>query len=450
VLGRSATMSKAFLLAAALLAYAKPSHALQPLEEFLNGAFKGGNADVLEAQATLAQTDAQKDLAWARVLPGFTARGTYTRNQYDSVVDLGPTPGAPAGSPDLVVTIVPLYQWDGAATLTVPLVDLAGFWRIKSGKFASASAQHQLVNTRLLVESTVAQDYYQLVANMALVTSAQRALDVSRESLRLATVRRDAGVGPELDVDRARADVESQTQQVAAAQLQVALSARALTSASGVTPDERSAAAFVDALQDAPPLDAFENRLEGLPSVDAAKENRRSFEEAATAQRLALLPTLGGSVTERGTSAPGFTGHDFTWQAVLALSWQIDFSNRANIHLQDALTDQARAREIRARLAAADLIHRQWSTIAAGIVRSRSARAGQEAASHAVQQAHDRYEAGTITQLDLLTAQRDAFVADVTRIQADADLVNARAQLRLAAGSSLLEASNGGPPAPTR
>lgn len=42
------------------------------------------------------------------------------------------------------------------------------------------------------------------------------------------------------------------------------------------------------------------------------------------------------------------------------------------------------------------------------------------------------------TQLDLLQAQRDAFIADVNRIQADAELANARAQLRLASGRSLV------------
>ena len=81
--------------------------------------------------------------------------------------------------------------------------------------------------------------------------------------------------------------------------------------------------------------------------------------------------------------------------------------------------------------------------MAASIARSRSARAGRLAAAHAAQQAHDRYQAGTITQLDLLQAQRDAFAAAVARIQAAADLVNARAQLRLAAGTSLLERNEG-------
>ena len=47
-------------------------------------------------------------------------------------------------------------------------------------------------------------------------------------------------------------------------------------------------------------------------------------------------------------------------------------------------------------------------------------------------------EAWSATQLDLLQAQRDAFQAEVTRIQTDANLINARAQLRLASGWSLL------------
>jgi outer membrane protein TolC len=68
----------------------------------------------------------------------------------------------------------------------------------------------------------------------------------------------------------------------------------------------------------------------------------------------------------------------------------------------------------------------------------------------ASEQARQRYQAGTATQLDLLQAQRDAFNADVARIQADADLVNARAQLRLSAGERLSPASTHHEPASER
>jgi len=56
---------------------------------------------------------------------------------------------------------------------------------------------------------------------------------------------------------------------------------------------------------------------------------------------------------------------------------------------------------------------------------------------HGADIALDRYKAGSATQLDLLQAQRDAFTAEVSRIQADADLANSRAQLRLSVGKPL-------------
>jgi outer membrane protein TolC len=72
------------------------------------------------------------------------------------------------------------------------------------------------------------------------------------------------------------------------------------------------------------------------------------------------------------------------------------------------------------------------------VVLSHSTRIQAQVSVHAADLAQDRYRAGVATQLDLLQAQRDAFAAEVSRIQADADLINARAQLRIAAGRSLL------------
>jgi outer membrane protein TolC len=172
--------------------------------------------------------------------------------------------------------------------------------------------------------------------------------------------------------------------------------------------------------------------------VAASVEAVRAADRQADAQRLSMLPSIAGSVTERGTTAAGFVGHDWTWQAVIGLTWSLDLSTFANVRSQDAAADAARARELRARLVARDAIYRQWQTVSADIARSRSARAGQSAAAHAAEQARIRYKAGTVTQLDLLQAQRDAFAAEVARIQADADLVNARTQLRLASGKSLI------------
>ena len=418
-------------LALSALFAAPPALALQPLEVFVAAAGQH-NPDALESEANLNLAAAQSDLALGRVLPGVAARASYTRNQYDSVVDFTAFGGG-------VVTIVPLHQQDVVLSLTVPLIDLAGFDRVRAARSSARAASDQRAATALQIQGLVAQDYYQLVANLALVTASAKALEVSRENLRLAQNRYDAGVVPELDVDRARAEVEQQNQQVATAGLQVALAARALESASGVAPDAATTVPLDDDLHPEAALQGFEAGIEQLPAVSAATESTRAAEQQADAQKLTLVPTLSGSITERYTSAPGFTGHDWAWQGLLALNWAFDYTTFANMKVQSAAAGAAHSRELRVRLAARDAIHRQWETVSASIARSRSARAGRAAAAHAADSARDRYQAGAITQLELLQAQRDAFSAEVSRIQADADLVNARAQLRLATGTSLLK-----------
>jgi outer membrane protein TolC len=423
------TFILAALLFLLLVLYSLPSLALQPLKPFAAAA-RAHNPDALEAQANVVQQDAQADVALGRVLPGVSARGSYTRNQYTSVITLPGFPGP--------LTITPYNQWNGSATITAPLVDLANLRRVSAAKTSAASSAQQLDATGLQVESQVVQDYFQLVANLALVTASNTALNVSRQGLLLAQAQYEAGAAAVLDVDRARADVEQQVQQVASAELQVSLAARALQSASGVTPDVSASVDLADDLHPEPELSVFERTVAGLPSVAAAALNTRAAEEQAQAARLDLAPSIAGNFTENATNAPSFGGHDWYYQGGITFTWSLDLTNLGSIRTQDGALSAARARELRARLAAADAIHRQWNTVLAGIARSISARAGRASAFHASALAQERYRVGTITQLDLLQAQRDAFTSEVSRIQADADLMNARVQLRLSSGQSLL------------
>ena len=427
ILVRRTGMTLRPLIMGALVLCSLPAFALQPVDEFVASSVRH-NPDVLEARANALQQRARSDVALGRVLPGVSARGAYTRNQYDARVSLGP---------GQTVTLVPIEQWDGSATITIPLIDLAGWARVSAARTVAKVTDLQLASARLSIEAQVAQDYYQLVANLALLEAARQALDVSQENLRLARSRHDAGVAQVLDVERAIADVELQKQQVSGAELQVSLASRALESDSGLRPDPAGVAPLSDDLHPEPPLSTFVERLESLPLVASSAEAVRAADREAQAQRLAILPSIGASFSERGTTAPGFVGNEWSWQAMIGFTWSFDLTTVAGIRVQDAAADAARARQLRARLTAGDAIHRQWETVAAGIARSQSARAGQVAAARAAEQARNRYRAGTVTQLDLLQAQRDAFGADVTRIQADADLVNARAQLRIASGRSL-------------
>jgi outer membrane protein TolC len=420
-------MSTKVLLALGLLSAAPAASALQPLDEFLRGV-RTGSADVAEARAARKQVGAEADAALGRALPRLSLRGSYTRNELESTL--------PAALGGAVVT--PQEQWDGSATLDVPLVDLASFARIGAARTGARAQALAETATELRVQSLVAQGYYQLVANLALVESSRRALEVAREGLRIAEQRHRAGTAALLDVDRARAEVERNVQQVAGADLQVSLVARALQSLAGISPSP-GGVALADDLREEQPLDSFESPDERIPALAAAIQGRVAAEKQARAQRLSLVPSLAASVTERVTDFEGLGGQDAYWQAVVGLSWSFDLTTLAGIRSQAAAAEGARAREQRARLAARDDIHRTWMTVRTSIARSRSARVQAEVTARAADLALDRYQVGQGTQLDLLQAQRDAFAADAGRIQADGDLLNARAQLRLAAGESLLE-----------
>jgi outer membrane protein TolC len=426
------------LLTVAGLVVATPASALQPLDEFLRGA-RTSSVDNAQARAARRQLEASADGALGRSLPRLSIRGEYIRNQYESTLQLpGPAGGAPAP-----VTIVPYNQFGASATLDVPLVDLASFARVSAARSEARASEIEEAATELRVQSSVAQGYYQLVANLALVESSRRAVAVVEVALRIADERRNAGTAPLLDVDRARAEVERNIQQLAVAELQVSLVAQALQTLSGITPALGGVVALADDLHEEPSLEQLEISDDGIPAIAAAAASRVAAERQATAQGLTLVPSLAASVTERVTNFGGLGGRDTYWQAVLGLGWSFDLTTLANVRAQAASAEVARVRERRARLAAQDDLHRNWMTVRTNIARSRSARVEATVSARAAGLALDRYEIGEGTQLELLQAQRDAFSADAARIQADADLLNSRAQLRIASGESLLEVAAG-------
>jgi outer membrane protein TolC len=409
----------------AVVLLSPPAFALQPLEQFVRGA-RAHNPGNREAQAAGESAAAQAGEALGRALPGVSASAAYTRNQRE--VSFG----------GLVVT--PRDQRDASITLTVPLVDLAKFAGIAAARRSAEAAAQRREATALEVEAEVVQGYYQLAADLALADAAHKQLEAVRVNLTLASEALKAGTATTLDAERASAEVERQAQQLTAAELAVTLAARALESRTGVAPDVATLPALEDDLHRERPLADFIGAGASTPVVRAAVASREAAERVATGQRLALLPAIGASATQRFTNATGFTGgYKDVWAAGISASWVFDTSSVFAIQARGADAAAARAREDATRLAAADAIHRTWSTIDASLARSRSARAQAQVSAHAAEIARTRYRSGLASQLDLIQAERDAFSAEATRIQSDADLLNARLQLRLAVGRSPVE-----------
>lgn len=401
---------------------ATPAGATQPLEEFLARASKT-SFDARDADVAKRQREAEADASLGRLLPSLSARGVYTRNQYEAAAQLGPT--------KLVIT--PQDQLDAFFQLDVPIVDLASYYRYRAARAAERVAGETEKTTQVEISRAVTRGYYQFVGASALLRAARESEKLAGANLKNVEDRRSAGAATELDRERARANVERARQDVADAELAIALAGRALETLSGMAPTD--AGDFPeDDLHAEAPLDRWLALGGETPQERTAKEAARAANESKKAAYAAYAPILSGTALERLTNATGFAGKESIYTLTLNLSWRIDYATIATPRAQQAGLDAAKVREERAQRGVADAIFEAHRRVEAGIVKGRSARAQAQAATRAAELAVDRFNAGASTQLDVTQAQRDAFLADAARIQADADLAFARAQLRIAAG----------------
>ena len=289
------------------------------------------------------------------------------------------------------------------------------------------------MSAKINVARDVTRTYFQLIADDAVLASARRSVDLSRDNAALTVSKRDAGSASELDVQRAKGDVARAEQDVATAALQVATARRSLETLSGLTP-ETSTSLPSDDLREEPPLEGWLDATDRIPTIASAVAAQHSADRSASAAGAAWLPTITASAQERFTNAPSLTLHKEYYLLQATATWKLDATVPAAARAQDAAATVAAARADKTRRDAEDAIFVDWHQVRASIDRARAARAQIEASARAAQLAHDRYLGGIATQLDVLQAQQDLFRADVARIQAEADLAYARASLRLDSG----------------
>lgn len=400
----------------------RSAHALQPLADFV-AAGAHANPGNAEARARTELASARAATAVATLLPSASVTASYTHNQYESAFG------------DL--TIFPRNQLDAIFTVRAPIVDAAKIADLGAARRSELAATESKRGLELRIEGEIVRGYYELAAGLALVRAAERAEEAARKNLVVARARERAGAVTALDADRAAAEVARQEQLVASARLAARVAAIALERDTGLAPDTATGADVVirDDLAAEPPPSALVARAGSTPELRAARAAREGAERAATARRLALVPTLTGTATQRFTNASGFfAGHEAAFVGSIALGWNVDGTTFTTMRERDADVAAARAREDRTGRAIVAEVARAASTVDASIARSRAARAEAAVTARAAEEIRARYGAGSATQLELVQADRDAFAAEAARIRSDAQLAGARAELRLALG----------------
>ncbi|MEN9799266.1 MAG: hypothetical protein RL653_2962 [Pseudomonadota bacterium] len=401
--------------------------AAQPVGAFLERA-RTLNLDARAATAAVARADAESAQAWAALLPTLSASAGWTRNQYPAEFD---QPGAPGAGTKRIV-IVPENQLEATLRLEAPLVDVSRWLRVRAGARAAEAAALRRGATTEAVQRAVVSAYYQLGSSHALGRAAARGLEVARSSLGMAEARAKAGAAPELDVLRARAEVERNRQLVADAEALVAISARALETLSGLAP-VGEVQLPTDDLHEEPSLSSLERNLDGLPSVQAAAQEVGVAAANREAAWATLLPSVSAQATQRFTNATGFQDQGALWNVGVGMSWRGDVAALHGARSLATAEESAAVSAERAQAQARDALHADWHRVRAAIEKLRAAGAQSEAATRAEMLASERYAAGTATQVDVLQAGRDALSAELSRVQASAELAQARASLRLSA-----------------
>lgn len=412
-------LSLGALVLGAMTLFPASALALQPLSEFLNGA-KTANFDVREQAATVDQRAWEAEAALGRLLPSVSARGVLQYNQYEVAPQL---PGAPKP-----IVITPKTQTDAFFQFDVPLIDLQGYYRYGQAKHLKRASELARESLDSQLTGTITRAYFLFVGASAMTEAAEQSLRSAEANLQFIQTRANYGIATKLDIARASANVERARQDIADAGLSRQLAARNLQTMTGIGPSPLESSIEVS-------LEAERPLGEWLANADTPADRvQRALKAAATSGRkaaqAAMLPTLSANAQERLTNAAGFSGHGSTYALQAVLSWRLDYGSYATARAQGAAESVQEVRTEKTRRASADAIFEAYHRVETGIAKSRSARAQTLAAHEAATFAEERYRAGSATQLDVTQAQRDAFVADVGRVQADTDLAYSRVQLR--------------------
>jgi len=415
-----------------------PAAAIQPLGEFLVAA-RTHNHDNREAALVVRQREHQVDQAKWDMTPTIAATAAYTRNQYQVQVTL---PGADPSNPltSITRTITPFNQLDAQVTLTQPIIDVAIFRNIEVSRSAQAASAARVGATRLQVEQAVAQAYYQVVAAEAFIGATLEVHQAARASLEIVEQRAAAGVASDLDRRRAQVEVERGNKAIADAEYNLAIARQRIISLSGLEAQPGELALAV-ALSEEPPLASFlDGQIDQVASVRSSAADAKNADVQVRAATALLYPTLSASASERFTNATGFLGKYAIASASLNLGWRFDLAVIPQLRAARTQSALAQVRVDRSRQQARDAVHNAWHQVKAALVKARSARVERDTSRAAFKQSRQRYEAGTGIFLEVTQAERDAFSAQISLIQANADLAYARIALRLAAGRDLKEA----------
>ena len=395
------------------------------------------NQNVLTAEARYREAKEAVRIARAGLFPNASGSVSVTNSRSSG--------GSSAVSPSGAVS----SSSGTRTTYNLPLdvsyeADLWGGIRssVRAGVATAQATFAQLENARLSFQALLAEDYFQLRGTDASQDLLQRTVKSYEDALQLTKDRLNAGVASGADVAQAQAQLDSAQAQLTELGVDRAQFVHAIAVLAGKPPEEISVS--VSAAQASPPavpVGVPSDLLERRPDIASAERQVAAANAQIGVERAAFFPTLTLSATG------GFEASNIgTWLTWPSRYWSLGPQLAETIF--DAGRRRAQVRQAQVSYDAAVATYRESVLDAFQQVEDNLAALRiledvtktQNDAVQAAQQALDisnfQYRAGTVSYLQVLSAQTAAFQAQSTAVST--------MTRRMVASVLLVEALGGG------
>ncbi len=324
--------------------------------------------------------------------------------------------------------------------------DLYGLQKLESelgrAGIQSSDAQYRGAMNALVAE--VAKAYVDLRQQQAISALLHKNLDMENETLRIVNIQTKAGAGVQLDVLRARAQVETTTAQLPNVDSQIQIDCNRIAVLLGETPGSRDGllkpVQAIPAFASAMGLDAPAEIIAERPDIQNAEYQLEQQSVLKGLRTGDLFPkiTLSGFFGVSTSSLYG-SGVPFSLGADLARPL-IDYDRlKSQVDAQDARKQQALFMYRQAVLLAVEDVERSLVLFGQEQQRLKTLQTASDIQTQAAHQARLKYQAGDATFLDVLYAEQQLLDAQLAEAQSRARLASSGVDLYTALGASVVK-----------
>jgi outer membrane protein TolC len=403
------------------------------LEDAIHRALSA-NLSVLEARARTDEDQGAETRSQAALLPRVNAQ-TYANYQNRDLRAFGVSvPGLP-----LPNVVGPFSNYDFRIYAQQNLLDLGSFHTFKASQRALDADKLTEQDARDLIVRLAASLYLNAQSAAARTQAAQSRVTDSSTLLKLAQDRHDAGTATGVDVLRAQVQLANDRQALLEADNQYKQSLLGLARNLGMspgTPLELAEPLRYQSLDQLAPDALVDSALIARADYESLASQRETLLEQQRANRARFYPkiSINGNVGELGRSIGGVATTGL-------IQGQIDFTVFDRDREGEAQQLAARLRRIDDQVA--DLRRGVDEDIRSALLDLDSATQqvqvaseGQELAKRELQEAQDRFQAGTANNVEVVTAQDELARAEENYILSVSSHVDAKYALARALGNT--------------